>query len=1066
MTESPAALPPVVAVVVACNPGPWFEETLSSLTTQTYSSLEILVIDTGSEPVAERVSAVAPRAVVHRAEAAKGYGAAANMVTESVSGAGFYLFLHDDIALSEDVVSILVEEAFRSNAGILGPKIVDWSDGRRIRSVGMAVDKTGVQAPYAEAGELDQEQHDRVRDVFALQSGCLLVRCDLFESVGGFDPEIDFLGDDVDLCWRSHIVGGRVMVVPDAKVRHLEALGARQPDISRRHRLLRHRVRSMLKCYGWVDLLRVLPQAIVWSAGEIVFSVLTGRFAQAREIASAWTWNLRRFGRFPKMRREIRKIRRVRDSDVRRLQVGGSARFSAFLRGQIGEGSRFQDFAARGRELAGAMSEGPRRVALVVWAVLALFLVFGARHLITRDIASFGQFLQFPSRGAFLHTFGSSWSDAELGSSGFVPAGVGMLGLASTLLLGATGLLRKLLIVGLIPMGWIGAWRLSGPLGSRRGRLVSAIAYAAIPIAYDAVAAGRWDVLLLYATMPFIIGRLARLIGASPYGPQGDGPGPGVVVRSAGHQTVSLALALAIVAAFEPFVLVMVPAIATVLVVTSILTGHVLRPLRAVVLSLVASAVALAMHAPWLSRWLDDPEALWQSVLGPNRGGPTELIDIVGFSVGPWSTSVVTLGILVAAALSLVMGRDWRATWATRAWSVALVSFGAAWVSSNQPFSQLELPDVHLLLVPAAVGVSWAAGITFATFEFDIPRFGLAARRLTVGIGAAGLALGSLSALAAAAGGTYGAPTTDLSGALRLIANEPSEGSFRVMWIGDPELLPIPGREISEGLAVTASSDGLADVRSAWLTPANAASEFMVEFWSAALAGDTARLGRLLAPMGVRYLVVPQAAAPSFAGGVVTPADADLIDTLSAQLDFDRIASDPSVIVYQNLAWRPVRAVTVSDNPVLGTSTPTELASTPTGDWFPVFVDRKSPVEYTGDVPAGTVVLGVGDADTWSIQAGGRTVQSAPVHGWAGGFEPGVTTGATLVHTPPDANGWILLAQWVGWLVVARIAFAERRRSPDAAPAAPTGEPGTHDEPSLLAQLEIGTGGQFDEVVP
>ena len=52
-----------------------------------------------------------------------------------------------------------------TNGGILGPKLLDWNDPRRIRSVGGLVDKAGVPAPSAEPGEMDQEQHDAVRDV-------------------------------------------------------------------------------------------------------------------------------------------------------------------------------------------------------------------------------------------------------------------------------------------------------------------------------------------------------------------------------------------------------------------------------------------------------------------------------------------------------------------------------------------------------------------------------------------------------------------------------------------------------------------------------------------------------------------------------------------------------------------------------------------------------------------------------------------------------------------------------------------------------------------------------------
>ena len=39
--------PPVVAVVVAHDPGPWFEETLASLDSQDYAELSVLVLDAG-----------------------------------------------------------------------------------------------------------------------------------------------------------------------------------------------------------------------------------------------------------------------------------------------------------------------------------------------------------------------------------------------------------------------------------------------------------------------------------------------------------------------------------------------------------------------------------------------------------------------------------------------------------------------------------------------------------------------------------------------------------------------------------------------------------------------------------------------------------------------------------------------------------------------------------------------------------------------------------------------------------------------------------------------------------
>ena len=105
-------------MVVAHGPGSWFEECLESISRQDYPNLSVLVIDAGSAvPVKDRVAAVAPSTFVRRIEPNPGFGAAANEVLDVVEGAAFYLFCHDDVASTRTPIRILVEEAFRSNAG-------------------------------------------------------------------------------------------------------------------------------------------------------------------------------------------------------------------------------------------------------------------------------------------------------------------------------------------------------------------------------------------------------------------------------------------------------------------------------------------------------------------------------------------------------------------------------------------------------------------------------------------------------------------------------------------------------------------------------------------------------------------------------------------------------------------------------------------------------------------------------------------------------------------------------------------------------------------------------------
>ena len=54
----------------------------------------------------------------------------------------------------------MVEEAFRSNAAIVGPKLVRPTTPRSSSRSGAAIDRLGGSHTGIEPGEIDQEQHD------------------------------------------------------------------------------------------------------------------------------------------------------------------------------------------------------------------------------------------------------------------------------------------------------------------------------------------------------------------------------------------------------------------------------------------------------------------------------------------------------------------------------------------------------------------------------------------------------------------------------------------------------------------------------------------------------------------------------------------------------------------------------------------------------------------------------------------------------------------------------------------------------------------------------------------
>ncbi|MBI5087890.1 MAG: glycosyltransferase, partial [Actinobacteria bacterium] len=326
--------PPVVAVMVVHEPGEWFDQTLAGLATQEYANLKILVLvvgDAGDLP--DRIRAALPRAFVRAVDGNPGFGPAANEVLRLVEGEnGFFCFLHDDVAMDPDAIRLLVEELYRSNAGIVGPKLVEWDRPGVLQHVGFGVDRYGETDPIVEPGETDQEQHDAVRDVFALPSACMLVRADLFRTLGGFDPDVSFHGEDVDLCWRAHHSGARVVVVPSARARHLESLPERRPDLPHETLRARHRMRMVATLSGARRLPLLSIELTLVTLAQFVVGLFSGHAARGWAGLRALVGLVPRTPRLLARRRSLSAGRLVPDREVIGLQMRGSARVTAHLR--------------------------------------------------------------------------------------------------------------------------------------------------------------------------------------------------------------------------------------------------------------------------------------------------------------------------------------------------------------------------------------------------------------------------------------------------------------------------------------------------------------------------------------------------------------------------------------------------------------------------------------------------------------------------------------------------------------------------------------------------------------
>ncbi|MEJ5254703.1 MAG: glycosyltransferase family 2 protein [Acidimicrobiales bacterium] len=1035
--------PPVVVVVVTHDPGAWFEETLHSIAAQRYPNLSVLVIDTGrGEDLHSRIAPILPDALLRRVDRNDGFGPACNTVLTAVKGAAFYLFCHDDVRLAPDAVQVMVEEAFRSNAGIVGPKVVDWHDPDRLLHVGMGADRFGHPAPYVDRGELDQAQHDAVRDVFYIPGAATLVRADLFSALDGFDPGISFHGEDLDLCWRARTLGARVVVAPAARIAHLEALGLRRPVDDRRRLQMRHRLRTVKVATTLSTRIRTTPRAALLAFAEILYAVLVGRFGQARDVASAWLWNARRRGEIRSRRKALQSLRTVPDAEVARYQARGSARLSAFLRGQLGGGDDpLTSVAGAGRNLATTLRSSRVRTAVVAWVLAAVVVGIGSRDLLFGRVSAIGDLPTFgASARSLVEQWASGYRAVGLGAVGASPTALGFVGLLGYLLLGAMSLLRKVLLLGMLPVGAAGMWRLCKPIGSRRSRVVGLIVYLCIPLGYNSIATGQWGGLALYGLAPWVVAQLAKASGVAPFGSTGGTAGPGVRSRPLVQRVVLVGVLSALAAMVSPIAVAEVAAIGVVLVFGGLLAGHWAGAGRVLLVSAGGAVVAVVLHLPWSASLLYGG---WQELTGtPAAGeGPLALDRVLRFHTGPLGAGVLGYAVLVAATLALLIGRDWRLSWAVRGWVLAAASFTVVW-GVSQGWISSDVGPASMLLAPAAVGVALAAAMGMAAFEVDLPDYHFGWRQISSLFAGAALVLATLPIIAGSVDGRWEQPAGDYSRTLGFLDHEGEQEPFRVLWVGEASVLPLAGWELDREaadrlapgvrLAYATSDSGTPTLADRWSTT-EGPTPALGEALATAAAGSTSRLGALLAPMGVRYIVVPQALAPEPYSEPSYDASG-LRAMLESQLDLSSVTA-AGVVVYQNDAWGPTRALLAA-----GIDVPADAGSPlqrtfPAVQGAPVALGETVGYQHFGgtiDQPS-TVYLAEASSDRWVLEVGGEQASRTTALGWANAFAVDTQGEATLRFDTPSTRALMLAGQAVLWLAAVvylmrvRVVHDERR---------------------------------------
>ncbi|MER7111032.1 glycosyltransferase family 2 protein [Streptomyces sp. NPDC000229] len=597
--------------------------------------------------------------------------------------------LHDDAAPEPGALAELLRVADGdAYAAIVGPKLRGWYDRKQLLEVGVSIANSGRRWTGLDRREQDQGQHDQVRSVLSVSSAGMLIRRDVFEELGGFDRRLPLMRDDVDLCWRAHSAGHRVLVAPDAVLRHAEASARerRTVDCAGRSVASPHRVDKAGAVYTllanargiafpWVlvrlvigTLLRTLAYLVGKAPGQAVDEVmgLFGTLLRPERIIAARRRRSRRAVEaselrplFPPPGATVRATVEQVMSDFGGTDAdSGGSRHGAVESGPGGDDADYLEIEQFARVKKIARKPGP-----VLFALLLIVSLVACRGLFGGGSLAGGALLPVPDGvGDLWSRYADAWHPLGTGGTQTAPPYLAVLAALSAVFLGSTGLALTVLLVCSVPLAGITAYFASRSLvQSRLLRAWGAVAYAFLPAATGALATGRLGTAVLAVLLPLI----ARAAVAA-HGLRGEG-------RGSWRATWAYAFLLTFTMAFTPVVwpLAVVLGVVVLALRRDDIVAYGLRFLAAV-------GAPLLLLAPWSLSLLTDPSALFEEAGMAFGTGPATPLDLLGVSPGGPKAAggLVLIGVVLAALAALL--RAERQFAIRTAWVAAVVALAFA----------------------------------------------------------------------------------------------------------------------------------------------------------------------------------------------------------------------------------------------------------------------------------------------------------------------------------------------------------------------------------------------------
>lgn len=237
--EGSTLMPEVLVSMVSFNTRNFLEKSLGDLERQkTKARIQIVVLDNNSEDGSQdMVSSKFPEVKLIKSHENLGFAKGQNKILSQFK-ADFYLLVNPDTRIPDDAVEKMVSFlALHPGCGILSCRLTDFNGGLHPNGGDLPfnlallawlfnLESFGLKTNFHRS---DSEYYEQSREAGWVGGTFMMIRKEVLEKAGLFNPLYFMYVEDVDLCYKALKKGFKIMINSEIEIKHKSGASSKDP---------------------------------------------------------------------------------------------------------------------------------------------------------------------------------------------------------------------------------------------------------------------------------------------------------------------------------------------------------------------------------------------------------------------------------------------------------------------------------------------------------------------------------------------------------------------------------------------------------------------------------------------------------------------------------------------------------------------------------------------------------------------------------------------------------------------------------------------------------------------